>query len=148
MNDLTRNIVLWVVIAIVLLAVFSNFGQRASAPEPMMYSQFLSEVRSGGIKSATFKGDSIVGERASGGQYVVQNPETDNSLLIGLLDRQKIAFDAAPPERQSFLLQLFVSSFPILLLIGVWIYFMRQMQGGAGGRGAMSFGKSRARLLS
>ncbi len=148
MNDLTRNIVLWVVIAIVLLAVFSNFGQRASAPEPMMYSQFLAEVRNGGVKSATFRGDTIVGERAGGGQYVVQNPETDNSGLIGLLDRQKIAFDAAPPERQSFLLQLFVSSFPILLLIGVWIYFMRQMQGGAGGRGAMSFGKSRARLLS
>ena len=148
MNDLTRNIVLWVVIAIVLLAVFANFGQRAAAPDDLGYSQFLTEVRSGGIRSATFKGDTIVGERASGGQYVTHNPETDNSVLIGLLDKQRIVFSAAPPERQSFLLQLFVSSFPILLLIGVWIYFMRQMQGGAGGRGAMSFGKSRARLLS
>ncbi len=148
MNDLTRNIVLWVVIAIVLLAVFSNFGQRASAPDELAYSQFLSEVRSGGIRSATFKGDMIVGERASGGPYVTHNPETDNTQLIGLLDKQSIEFDAAPPERQGFLLQLFISSFPILLLIGVWIYFMRQMQGGAGGRGAMSFGKSRARLLS
>ena len=148
MNDLTRNIVLWVVIAIVLLAVFSNFGQRAAAPEELGYSQFLTEVRSGAIRSATFKGDTIVGERASGGPYVTHNPETDNSSLIGLLDKQRIAFDAAPPERQGFLLQLFISSFPILLLIGVWIYFMRQMQGGAGGRGAMSFGKSRARLLS
>jgi cell division protease FtsH len=90
----------------------------------------------------------IVGERASGGPYVTHNPETDNTQLIGLLDKQSIEFDAAPPERQGFLLQLFISSFPILLLIGVWIYFMRQMQGGAGGRGAMSFGKSRARLLS
>ena len=148
MNDLTRNIVLWVVIAIVLLAVFANFGQRAAAPEELGYSQFLTEVRSGGISTATFKGDTIVGERASGGQYVTHNPETDNSVVIGLLDKQRITFSAAPPERQSFLLQLFVSSFPILLLIGVWIYFMRQMQGGAGGRGAMSFGKSRARLLS
>ncbi|HEY5559185.1 MAG TPA: ATP-dependent zinc metalloprotease FtsH [Steroidobacteraceae bacterium] len=148
MNDLTRNIVLWVVIAIVLLAVFANFGQRAAAPDELGYSQFLTEVRSGGIRSATFKGDTIVGERASGGQYVTHNPETDNSVLIGLLDKQRVTFSAAPPERQSFLLQLFVSSFPILLLIGVWIYFMRQMQGGAGGRGAMSFGKSRARLLS
>jgi cell division protease FtsH len=148
LNDLTRNIVLWVVIAIVLLAVFSNFGQRASAPDELAYSQFLSEVRSGGIRSATFKGDLIVGERASGGPYVTHNPETDNTQLIGLLDKQSIEFDAAPPERQGFLLQLFISSFPILLLIGVWIYFMRQMQGGAGGRGAMSFGKSRARLLS
>ncbi len=148
LNDLTRNIVLWVVIAIVLLAVFSNFGQRAPGPEELGYSQFLTEVRSGSIRTATFKGDTIVGERTSGGPYVTHNPETDYSSVIGLLDKQNIAFDAAPPERQSFLLQLFVSSFPILLLIGVWIYFMRQMQGGAGGRGAMSFGKSRARLLS
>ncbi len=148
MNDLTRNIVLWVVIAIVLLAVFANFGQRAAAPETVAYSQFLSEVRSGSIRSATFQGDTIVGERASGAKYLTQNPETDNSILIGLLDKQRVAIAAQPPERQGFLLQLFVSSFPILLLIGVWIYFMRQMQGGAGGRGAMSFGKSRARLLT
>ena len=148
MNDLTRNIVLWVVIAIVLLAVFSNFGQRVAAPEPLKYSQFLAEVESGAIRSATFKGDTITGVRESGEQYVTYNPETDNSAVIGLLQKKSVAFDAAPPERQSFLLQLFVSSFPILLLIGVWIYFMRQMQGGAGGRGAMSFGKSRARLLS
>jgi cell division protease FtsH len=148
LNDLTRNIVLWVVIAVVLLAVFANFGQRSAPPEPLKYSQFLTEVRNGGIKTATFKGESIVGERASGAQYVTQNPETDNSVVIGLLDKQQVQIDAAPPERQHFLLQLFISSFPILLLIGVWIYFMRQMQGGAGGRGAMSFGKSRARLLS
>jgi cell division protease FtsH len=148
LNDLTRNIVLWVVIAVVLLAVFSNFGQRAAGPEELPYSQFLSEVRSGGIQSATFKGELIVGEREGGKQYVTHNPETENTQLIGLLDKQHVRIEAAPPERQGFLLQLFISSFPILLLIGVWIYFMRQMQGGAGGRGAMSFGKSRARLLS
>jgi len=148
LNDLTRNIVLWVVIAIVLLAVFSNFGQRAAAPEPIKYSQFLAEVESGSIRTATFRGDTITGQRASGDPYVTYNPETDNSAVIGAMQRKNVMFDAAPPERQSFLMQLFVSSFPILLLIGVWIYFMRQMQGGAGGRGAMSFGKSRARLLS
>ncbi len=148
MNDLTRNIVLWIVIAIVLVAVFSNFGQRAGAPEPLKYSQFLAEVETGAITSATFQGDTIIGTRTNGDKYVTYNPETDNSSVIGLLHKKNVAFDAAPPERQSFLLQLFVSSFPILLLIGVWIYFMRQMQGGAGGRGAMSFGKSRARLLS
>jgi len=148
LNDLTRNIVLWIVIAIVLVAVFSNFGQRAGAPEPLKYSQFLAEVETGAITSATFQGDTIIGTRTNGDKYVTYNPETDNSSVIGLLHKKNVAFDAAPPERQSFLLQLFVSSFPILLLIGVWIYFMRQMQGGAGGRGAMSFGKSRARLLS
>ncbi|MEX1993774.1 MAG: ATP-dependent metallopeptidase FtsH/Yme1/Tma family protein, partial [Steroidobacteraceae bacterium] len=126
MNDLTRNIVLWVVIAIVLLAVFANFGQRAPAPEKVAYSQFLAEVRSGAIRSATFQGDTIVGERSTGGAYVTNNPESDNTGLISLLDKQRVAIAAEPPERQGFLLQLFVSSFPILLLIGVWIYFMRQ----------------------
>src|SRR5688500_19335742 len=78
---------------------------------------------------------------------MVYSPEDDNGALMDLLEKSGVKFDGAPPERQSFLLQLFISSFPILLLIAVWVYFMRQMQGGAGGRGAMSFGKSRARLL-
>ena len=73
MNDLTRNIVLWVVIAIVLLAVFSNFGQRAAAPDELAYSQFLSEVRSGGIRNATFKGDVIVGD--AGKRRPVRHPQ-------------------------------------------------------------------------
>jgi len=148
LNDLTKNIVLWVIIAVVLLAVFSNFGARGGAPQAMPYSQFLEEVKADGIRSATFKGDSITGTRAGGEPYVTFNPETDNSALIGLLQQEGVTFDAAPPERQSLLVQLLISSFPILLLIGVWVYFMRQMQGGTGGRGAMSFGKSRARLLS
>jgi cell division protease FtsH len=148
LNDLTKNIILWVIIAVVLLAVFSNFGARGGAAQPMPYSQFLEEVKADGIRTATFKGDSITGLRAGGEPYVTFNPETDNSALIGLLQNEGVTFDAAPPERQSLLMQLLISSFPILLLIGVWVYFMRQMQGGASGRGAMSFGKSRARLLS
>ncbi len=148
MNDLTRNIVLWIVIAIVLVAVFSNFGQRAAQPEEVGYSQFLTQLEGGSIRSATFQGNRITGERADGTKYFTYNPETDNSVLIGQLSNKSVKFGAQPPEQQGFLMQLFFSSFPILLLIGVWIYFMRQMQGGAGGRGAMSFGKSRARLLS
>ena len=80
----------------------------------------------------TFTGDKINGLRSTGEQFVVYNPETDNSALIGTLQQNGITFSAAPPERQSFLMQLFISSFPILLLIGVWVYFMRQMQGGGG----------------
>jgi cell division protease FtsH len=148
LNDLTRNIVLWVVIAIVLVAVFSNFGQRAAGPAELGYSQFLAQVEGGTIRTATFQGNKITGERADGTKFYTYNPETDNSALIGQLSKKSVQFGAQPPEQQSFLMQLFFSSFPILLLIGVWIYFMRQMQGGAGGRGAMSFGKSRARLLS
>jgi cell division protease FtsH len=79
--------------------------------------------------------------------YYTISPETDNNTLIGLLDKNKVRFGAAEPKSQSLIGQLLISSFPILLLIGVWIYFMRQMQGGGGGRGAMSFGKSKARLL-
>jgi cell division protease FtsH len=148
LNDLTKNIILWVVIAVVLLAVFSNFGTRSGSTAEMPYSQFLTEVQNNAIRSATIKGESITGMRASGEPFVTYSPETDNTQLIGDLQKHGVNFGAAPPERQSFLMQLFVSSFPILLLIGVWVYFMRQMQGGAGGRGAMSFGKSRARLLN
>jgi cell division protease FtsH len=148
LNDLTKNIILWVVIAVVLLAVFSNFGTRPGGTAEIQYSQFLTEVENNAIRTAQLKGESISGTRVSGEQYVTYSPETDNTELITFLKKHNVVFGAAPPERQSFLMQLFVSSFPILLLIGVWVYFMRQMQGGAGGRGAMSFGKSRARLLN
>jgi cell division protease FtsH len=80
-------------------------------------------------------------------QYFTISPETDNNTLIGILEENNVRFTATEPESQSLIGQLLISSFPILLLIGVWIYFMRQMQGGGGGRGAMSFGKSKARLL-
>jgi cell division protease FtsH len=113
----------------------------------MAYSTFLDQVKSGGVESVVFKGNVIEGTRKNGQPFTVYNPETENTALIGTLDQSGVKIDAAPPERQSLLMQLFLSSFPILLLIAVWVYFMRQMQGGAGGRGAMSFGKSRARLL-
>jgi len=147
-NDLAKNVVLWVVIAVVLATVVSNFSSRGQTVQEMPYSAFLTHVKDGTVSQVTFSGDKISGLRSSGEQFVVYNPETDNSALIGTLQKSGVTFSAAPPERQSFLMQLFVSSFPILLLIGVWVYFMRQMQGGAGGRGAMSFGKSRARLLN
>jgi len=148
LNDLAKNVVLWVIIAVVLATVVSNFSSRTTALQEMPYSTFLEHVKDGSIAQVTFTGDKISGLRTSGEQFVVFNPETDNSALIGTLVEHDVTFSAAPPERQSFLMQLFISSFPILLLIGVWVYFMRQMQGGAGGRGAMSFGKSRARLLN
>jgi cell division protease FtsH len=147
-NDLAKNVVLWVVIAVVLATVVSNFSTRGQVVQEMPYSSFLTHVKDGTVSQVTFSGDKISGLRSSGEQFVVYNPETDNSALIGTLQKSGVTFSAAPPERQSFLMQLFISSFPILLLIGVWVYFMRQMQGGAGGRGAMSFGKSRARLLN
>ena len=148
MTDLAKNVILWIVIAVVLATVVSNFSSRGGNTHEMPYSTFLTHVKDGTVAQVTFSGDKISGLRSDGDKFVVYNPETDNSALIGTLQQHGVTFSAAPPERQSFLMQLFVSSFPILLLIGVWVYFMRQMQGGAGGRGAMSFGKSRARLLN
>jgi cell division protease FtsH len=148
LNDLAKNVLLWTVIAIVIFAAVSNFSGKTGAPDEIAYSTFLEQVDSGGVAQVTFKGNIISGVRANGQQFVTYNPETDNSALIGTLQKNKVTFGAAAPDQQSLLWQLFLSSFPILLLVGVWVYFMRQMQGGAGGRGAMSFGKSRARLLS
>ena len=147
MNDLAKNIILWVVIAVVLLSVFNSFGTGPRAVEPVPYSSFLQYVYDGRVSHVTFEGDKILGELRGGDHFTTFSPETDNKALIGELQDNGVVFEAQPPERQSFLMQLFISSFPILLLIGVWVYFMRQMQGGGGGRGAMSFGKSRARLL-
>ncbi len=147
MNDLAKNIVLWIVIAVVVATVVSNFSTRTGAEPEIKYSTFLEEIRSGSIDEVVFKGDQLKGARKNGERFVVNNPETDYSALIGDLRKAGIDFSKTPPERQSLLTQLLISSFPILLLIAVWVYFMRQMQGGAGGRGAMSFGKSRARLL-
>jgi cell division protease FtsH len=149
LNDIAKNIILWVVIAVVLLSVFNSFGNGARSTRTLEYSTFVQKVRSDEVKTVEFKSDgvSIGFETESGEHFVTYNPESDNSHLIGDLLEHKVQFEQEPPERQSVLWQLFISSFPILLLIGVWVYFMRQMQGGAGGRGAMSFGKSKARLL-
>jgi cell division protease FtsH len=146
LNDLAKNVILWIVIAVVLLSVFQSFGPTRQRAETVPYSRFLDFVREGSVDEVVFDGEAIRYVR-DGDSFVTYNPETDNTLLIGTLDENDVLIQAEPPEQQSFLLQLFISSFPILLLIAVWVYFMRQMQGAGGGRGAMSFGKSRARLL-
>jgi cell division protease FtsH len=147
LNDLAKNIVLWIVIAVVLLTVFNSFGTAPRTVQDVPYSSFLQRVDDGSVSDVVFEGDKIIGTFTSGERFTTFSPETDNRALIGELKNAGVTFRSAPPQRQSFLMQLFISSFPILLLIAVWVYFMRQMQGGGGGRGAMSFGKSRARLL-
>ena len=100
------------------------------------------------MDQVVFEGDTIKGFKGTGDRFTTYSPETDNTALIGELKRNNVRISASAPKSQSILVSLFINSFPVLLLIGVWVYFMRQMQGGGGGRGAMSFGKSRARLLS
>ena len=147
MNDLAKNVFLWIVIAIVLLTVFQSFSSGTRGPQPVDYSTFLDSVNTGQIERVVFEGESIRGELKTGQFFVTYSPETDNTALIGELKKSGVLISAAAPKSQSILVSLFINSFPVLLLIGVWVYFMRQMQGGGGGRGAMSFGKSRARLL-
>jgi cell division protease FtsH len=147
-NDLTKNILVFVVIIVVLLSVVQGLsGVSGGQPQSKDYSDFLQQVRSGQVALVEIEGQKIrFGNREPYPYYTI-SPETDNNTLIGLLDANGVEFSAAEPQSQSLIGQLLISSFPILLLIGVWIYFMRQMQGGGGGRGAMSFGKSKARLL-
>jgi len=145
---LTKQILLWVALAVILLAIFSQFGMRTGQPATIDYSQFLSEVKSNNVDSVTLKGKSSRGSDVPpASPFVTYNPETNNTALIGLMQSQGVKFRGEPPKQQSVFLQLLISAFPILILIGFWAYFMRQMQGASGGRGAMSFGKSRARLL-
>jgi|TARA_B110000003_G_scaffold45979_1_gene44065 cell division protease FtsH len=147
-SDLTKNLLVFVVVAVVLMSVFQNLsGINGTNIERQDYSDFLKQIRSGQIQRVEFQGEKITyGDREPLSFYTI-SPETDNNALIGLLEDNNVRFTAEEPETQSLIGQLLISSFPILLLIGVWIYFMRQMQGGGRG-GAMSFGKSKAKLLS
>ena len=147
LNDLAKNIILWIVIAIVLLTVFQSFGTGSRQSDAVEYSEFLDMVQAGQVEQVIFEGDTVRGAKTTGEPFTTYSPETDNTALIGELKKSKVRISAMAPKGQNILVSLFITSFPVLLLIGVWVYFMRQMQGGAGGRGAMSFGKSRARLL-
>ena len=144
---MARNMVLWVVIALVLMLVFQNFTPKHGSSRALDYSDFVSEVKSGRVSKVRLDGQTIEVETHDGSRLFSYSPETDNGPLIGLLLDNNVRIEAQPPDRQGLLMQIFISWFPFLLLIAVWIYLMRQMQGGGGGRGALSFGKSRARML-
>ncbi len=146
MNEMTKNILLWVVIGIILMSVFSNFTPT-TGPKEMSYSDFIQSVERGTVSEVKIEGRVISGNTLEGKHFTTYSPETDNRALIGVLLDNTVKIVGEPPKQQSLLVQLFISSFPILLIVGIWIYFMRQMQGGGGGRGAMSFGKSKAKLL-
>ena len=147
MNDVVKNLVLWIVIAVVLLSVFHSFGDRTSSAQSLIYSDFLTQVEQGQVREVTIEGQNINGKMISGTPFTTYSPESSNGALIGDLQEANVAIVGKPPEPPSLLGHMFISWFPFIVLIGLWIFFMRQMQGGGGGRGAMSFGKSKARLL-
>ncbi|MCR9192463.1 MAG: ATP-dependent zinc metalloprotease FtsH [Gammaproteobacteria bacterium] len=141
-----KNLFLWLVIAVVLVSVFSNFGPNHAAADQLPYSQFLTEVTQGTIHSVAIEDNKVIsGVTKNNRRFVTYMPIPDPALL-GQLLKANVTVSGQEKQQESFLLHLFVNWFPMLLLIAVWVFFMRQMQGG-GGRGAMSFGRSRARLL-
>ena len=147
MSDMAKNLILWLVIAVVLMSVFQSFGPSEKNGKAVDYTTFVQEVGQGQIQEATFNGDEITFvSRGSGSKNVTYMPVYDQKLLDDLIN-QNVKVQGTPPEEQSLLGTIFISWFPMILLIGVWIFFMRQMQGG-GGKGAMSFGKSKARMMS
>ncbi len=147
LSDMAKNLILWLVIAVVLMSVFQSFGPGESNGRTVDYTTFVQEVGQGQIQEATFKDGEISFVRRGGGaKMVTYMPVYDQKLLDDLIN-QNVKVQGTPPEEQSLLGTIFISWFPMILLIGVWIFFMRQMQGG-GGKGAMSFGKSKARMMS
>ncbi len=148
MNDLGKNLLLWLIIAAVLLTVFNNFSVKPE-PQEITYSNFVTEVQGDQVAEVAIDGLVIVGKRRSGEGFKVVRPPIDDPKLMDDLINHGVNVIGKPPEQQSIWAQLLIASFPILIIIAVFMLFMRQMQGGAGGRGGpMAFGKSKARLLS
>ena len=147
MNNMFSKTAIWVAIALVLFTMFKQFDDRGigSGATPIPYSDFLDEVKAQRIREATIEDRTIIALTNDGKKIKATTTNLDRGL-IGDLVNNGVKFDVRQPEPPSFLSQVFISWFPMLLLIGVWVFFMRQMQGGGKG-GAFSFGKSKARML-
>jgi len=144
---MAKNLILWLVIAVVLMSVFQSFSPSESSRSQTDYTTFLREAEQGNIREVRINNSGeIRGTKRSGETFQTFVPYFDDKLVSDLV-KNDVRVYGEPPEEQSLLTSIFISWFPMLLLIGVWIFFMRQMQGG-GGKGAMSFGKSKARLMS
>ncbi|SIN72478.1 membrane protease FtsH catalytic subunit [Salinivibrio sp. ES.052] len=147
MSDMAKNLILWLVIAVVLMSVFQSFGPGDSAGRQVDYTTFVREIGNDQIQEVKFDDRELSITRRDGSRYVTYMPVYNDPKLLDDLLNKNVRVKGTPPEEQSMLASIFISWFPMLLLIGVWIFFMRQMQGG-GGKGAMSFGKSKAKMMS
>ncbi len=148
MNDMAKNLILWLIIAAVLVTVMNNFSSP-NEPQTLNYSDFIQQVKDGKVEKVAVDGYVITGKRSDGDTFKTIRPAIQDNGLIGDLVDNNVVIEGKQPEQQSIWTQLLVASFPILVIIAVFMFFMRQMQGGAGGKGGpMSFGKSKARLLS
>ncbi|UXI00817.1 ATP-dependent zinc metalloprotease FtsH [Photobacterium sp. TY1-4] len=147
MSDMAKNLILWLVIAVVLMSVFQSFGPGDTAGRQVDYTTFVREIGQDQIREARFNDREITVFKRDNTRYVTYLPVLNDQKLLDDLINANVKVVGTPPEEPSLLASIFISWFPMLLLIGVWIFFMRQMQGG-GGKGAMSFGKSKARMMS
>jgi len=145
-NDTIKNLLLWLVIAIVLISVFNNFSPTNTSAHQLSYSQFINEVTNGDISSVTIENRNIKGVKKSAETFSTYLPLEDPTLLTNLL-KNSVNIIGKPPEQHGILMQIFISWFPMFLFLGIWIFILRQQMGGGRG-GAMSFGKSRARMLN
>ncbi len=147
-NDMLKNVLVWAIAAMILMSVFNHFSsQGQSASSRLDYSDFIDQVHQGQVSKVNIEGPTIRGVYVSGDSFTTYNPG-DAGLMGDLLDN-RVKITAQPPEQQGVLMQIFISWFPMLLLIGVWIFFMKSVGGGMGGKGGpMSFGKSKAKMLT
>lgn len=146
MNNMFKNLAIWLVVGVILMTVFNQFNSRPSGAATVEYSQFMEDAKQGKVVRAIVDGRTVRATGQDGKSYTVYTPGVQDIWMVSDLMRYGVKVNATKPEEdQSFLMNLFVSWFPMLLLIGVWVFFMRQMQGGGKG-GAFSFGKSRARM--
>ena len=144
---MAKNLILWLVIAVVLMSVFQSFGTNSNSTKGQVdYTTFVRQIGQDQIKEVRFNDREITVTKRDNASYVTYLPVANDPKLLDDLINANVAVAGTPPEEPSLLASIFISWFPMLLLIGVWIFFMRQMQGG-GGKGAMSFGKSKARMM-
>ncbi len=148
MNDVVKNLLLWVVISVVLMTVYQSFNAPKQS-ESVDYSDFIEEVNTNRVNQIVIDGLMIRGERADGSKFETIRPYIEDPKLMDELIEHKVRVKGVKPEQQSIWQQLLLAAFPILLILAVFMFFMRQMQGGAGGGrgGPMAFGKSKAKLL-
>jgi len=144
-NNIAKNIAIWIAVALILMTIFNQFGAGSKAETQMVYSQFMQEVKQGRIAKVQIDGRVVHGKTQEGKEFSTYTP--NDLWMVNDLLKYNVVVEAKAEQQRSVLLEMFMSWFPMILLIGVWIFFMRQMQGGGKGGGPFSFGKSKARQL-
>ncbi|HJL72669.1 MAG TPA: ATP-dependent metallopeptidase FtsH/Yme1/Tma family protein, partial [Nitrospinaceae bacterium] len=144
MNQFYKNLALWLVIGMILIALFNIFNQPQNTKFEVIFSEFMNQVETGQVTEVTIQGDNISGKYADGRSFQTMAPPKDPDLVRTLREKG-VRIVVVPPEQTSWYMNILISWFPMILLLGIWIFFMRQMQ--SGGDKALSFGKSKARLM-